>query len=144
MFSKTSEYALRALIYITQNAKNGARVNIKDIAKGIGSPAPFIAKILQDLSRKGIVQSAKGVNGGFYMSEENLQLSIMDVVKVIDGDKLFTGCGLGLPGCSDNHPCPIHYEFKHIKDSYTKLFSQNKMYMLSEEIHNNISTFLKY
>ena len=55
MFSKTCEYAIRALIYIAQKAKNGEKVGIKDIAVGIDSPEYFIAKILQELSRKGYV-----------------------------------------------------------------------------------------
>ena len=94
MFSKTCEYALRALIYVAQHSKNGDRVGIKDISKGISSPEFFIAKILQDLSRKGFVQSAKGPNGGFFMNDQNLEVSIAEIVKEIDGDKLFSGCGL--------------------------------------------------
>jgi AraC-like DNA-binding protein len=70
MFSKTCEYALRALIYIAQQSKNDSRVGIKDISKSINSPEHFIAKILQDLSRKGFVQSVKGPNGGFYMDQK--------------------------------------------------------------------------
>ena len=60
MFSKTCEYAIRALIFIAQKSKDGSRISIKDISSGIDSPEYFIAKILQDLSRKGFVQSAKG------------------------------------------------------------------------------------
>lgn len=59
MFSKTCEYAIRALIYIAQKSKDGNRIGIKEIASGIDSPEYFIAKILQDLSRKNFVQSAK-------------------------------------------------------------------------------------
>ena len=81
MFSKTCEYAIRALIYIAQKAKNGEKVGIKDIAVGIDSPEYFIAKILQELSRKGYVQSVKGPNGGFYMSKENLEMSLAEIVR---------------------------------------------------------------
>ena len=72
MFSKTCEYAIRALIFIAQKSKDRSRISIKDISSGIDSPEYFIAKILQDLSRKGFVQSAKGPNGGFYMEGKNL------------------------------------------------------------------------
>ena len=67
MFSKTCEYAIRAMIFIAQKSEHGIKVGIKEISKGIASPEHFIAKILQDLSRKGLVQSAKGPNGGFFL-----------------------------------------------------------------------------
>ena len=69
MFSKTCEYAIRAMIFIAQKSKDGNKVGIKEIAKGIDSPEHFIAKILQDLGRRGLLQSAKGPNGGFYLDE---------------------------------------------------------------------------
>ncbi|MDR6545111.1 Rrf2 family protein [Chryseobacterium rhizosphaerae] len=127
MFSKTCEYALRALIYIAQQSKNGSRVGIKDIAKSISSPEHFIAKILQDLSRKGFVQSAKGPNGGFYMDQQNLNNTIADIVREIDGDKLFSGCGLGLEQCSETHPCPLHDQFKSIRTNLRIMLESSKI-----------------
>ncbi|MBU3048144.1 Rrf2 family transcriptional regulator, partial [Chryseobacterium indologenes] len=127
MFSKTCEYALRALIYIAQQSKNGSRVGIKDISKSISSPEYFIAKILQDLSRKGFVQSAKGPNGGFYMDQNNLNVSIADIVREVDGDKLFSGCGLGLEQCSETHPCPLHDQFKSIRDNLREMLENSKI-----------------
>lgn len=52
MLSKTCEYAVRAVIYIAQQTKDGNRVGIKDVAKGIDSPEYFIAKILQEMVQK--------------------------------------------------------------------------------------------
>ena len=127
MFSKTCEYAIKAIIYIAQNAKDGHRVSIKAIAKGIGSPVHFIAKILQELSKKGMVQSIKGPHGGFYLEEETLNKSIADVVRVIDGDKIFVSCGLGLRYCSETNPCPIHYKYKHIKADITNMLQEAKL-----------------
>lgn len=127
MFSKTCEYALRALIYITQQTKNGGRIGIKDIAAGIHSPEYFIAKILQDLSRKGFVQSAKGPTGGFYLDNISLNRSLAEIVKEMDGDKIFSGCALGLKECSETHPCPVHNEFKHIRNNLQKMLSDMKI-----------------
>ena len=67
MFSKTCEYAIRAVLFIAQKSADGTKIGIREIAKGIDSPEHFIAKILQDLSRKGMVQSQKGPAGGFYL-----------------------------------------------------------------------------
>ncbi|MCQ9636693.1 Rrf2 family transcriptional regulator [Chryseobacterium sp. WG14] len=142
MFSKTCEYALRALIYIAQQSKNGGRVGIKDIAKSISSPEHFIAKILQDLSRKGFVQSAKGPNGGFYMDQQNLNNTIADIVREIDGDKLFSGCGLGLEQCSETHPCPLHDQFKSIRTNLRIMLESSKIQAFVDNLDLKL-TYLK-
>jgi len=142
MFSKTCEYAIRALIYIAQKSKDGSRIGIKDIALGIDSPEYFIAKILQELSRKGFVQSAKGPTGGFFMDGSNLKLSIADFVREIDGDKLFSGCGLGLKECSESHPCPIHNEFKHIRQAIKTMLEESRIQLFVENLDLKL-TFLK-
>ncbi|MCB0485648.1 MAG: Rrf2 family transcriptional regulator, partial [Flavobacteriaceae bacterium] len=67
MFSKACEYAIRATLYISIKSIEGSRLGIKEIAKEIDSPEPFTAKILQTLSREGIISSIKGPNGGFFL-----------------------------------------------------------------------------
>ncbi len=115
MFSKTCEYAIRAMLFVAQKSEQGNKIGIKEISKGVGAPEHFLAKILQDLSRKGIVQSIKGPNGGFFLDDSSRKTTLADIVKAIDGDKLFTGCGLGLKVCSEKNPCPLHDEFKVIR-----------------------------
>ncbi|WP_431211581.1 RrF2 family transcriptional regulator [Puia sp. P3] len=95
MFSKACEYAIRALLFIAQKTCNGSKVGIREIAKGIDSPEHFIAKILQGLSRKGLVQSQKGPSGGFYLDESSLNATLADVVRAVDGDSIFSGCATG-------------------------------------------------
>ena len=129
MFSKTCEYAIRALIFIAQKSQHGDRIGIKEISNGIDSPEYFIAKILQDLKRKGLVQSVKGPNGGFYMDEDDLERSIYDIVRIIDGDKLFVGCGFGLKECSEDQPCPIHSQFKIVREQIGAMLKATKISM---------------
>ena len=138
MFSKTCEYAIRAMLYIAQKSKDGERVSIKEISKGIDSPEHFIAKILQELSRKNLVLSIKGPNGGIYHNETTLQFSLADIVKTIDGNKLFEGCGLGLKQCSESHPCPIHTEFKNLRNGVTDLLENSKLGTFTKELEKQI------
>jgi len=142
MFSKTCEYAIRAMIFIAQKSKDGSKVGIKEIAKGIDSPEHFIAKILQELGRKGLLQSMKGPTGGFYLEKEDLSRTLAEIVKVIDGDKLFTGCGLGLKQCSETHPCPIHHEFKKVRKGIQNVLEKAKLGEFTDELEKNL-TFLK-
>ena len=134
MLSKTCEYALRAMIFIAQRSMDGTKVPITAIARGIDSPEPFIAKILQDLSRKGVLQSTKGPNGGFFLDEKGRQCSLAKIVRVVDGDRLFSGCGLGLKECSESQPCPIHNDFKAIRRDISDMLENARIGEFSEKL----------
>lgn len=143
IFSKTCEYAMRSVFFIAHRTASGSRVGIKEIASGIDSPEHFLAKILQDLSRKGIVQSAKGPNGGFYMDAAALKRPLSDVVEAVDGNSLFTGCGLGLEHCSETNPCPLHNEFKDIRNKIQKMLQETSISEFNEDLNLGITTLKK-
>lgn len=130
------------MIFIAKRSKDGEKAGIKEISKEIDSPESFIAKILQDLSRKGLVLSTKGPNGGFFLDEKLLQGSLASIVKSVDGEKIFSGCGLGLKQCSEAKPCPIHYQFKIIREEMRDMLERAKLSSFTEELENNL-TFLK-
>jgi Rrf2 family protein len=138
MFSKACEYGIRAMLYIARRSKEGTRVGIREISKAIDSPEPFMAKILQDLSRKGLVLSIKGPNGGFYMHMSHLQISLADIVSAIDGDQLFTGCGLGLKACNEKKPCPIHYQFKGLREDLKKMLQATAVGEFTESLEKGM------
>ena len=138
MFSKTCEYAIRAVLFITQRSGDGSRVGIREIAKGIDSPEHFIAKILQDLSRKGLVQSQKGPNGGFYLDKASLNYTLADIVRTVDGDRIFSGCGLGLKQCSETKPCPLHNEFKKIREEIYRVLHSAKVGEFNKELEKKL------
>lgn len=143
IFSKTCEYAMRAVFFIAHRTANGGRVGIKEIATGIDSPEAFLAKILQELTRKGIVNSAKGPNGGFYMSDYNLKLPLADVVNAVDGNGIFTGCGMGLQFCSATNPCPLHNEFKEIRNKIQAMMEHTTIGDFNEDLNLGILSLKK-
>lgn len=142
MFSKSCEYAIKAMIFIAQKSKEETRVSIKEIAKGTDAPEHFIAKILQDLSRRKLVHSVKGPNGGFYMDKSDLKTSLSDIVKAIDGDKIYVDCLLGLKACSEKNPCPVHFEYKEIKKNLIRVIEENTIGDFNEKLDSG-KFFLK-
>lgn len=142
MLSKTCEYAIRALIYTAQQTNEGHRVGVKDVAKGIDSPEYFIAKILQEMVRKNFLQSTKGPTGGFHLSEENLSNSLAVIVRQFDGDKIFNGCALGLKQCSEKNPCPLHNQFKEIRNGLKNMLESTTIKMLVDKLESK-KVFLK-
>ena len=143
IFSKTCEYAMRAVFFIAHRTADGGRVGIKAIAVGIDSPEHFLAKILQDLSRRGVVQSAKGPNGGFYVDNEILEMPLSAIVEAVDGNGIFIGCGLGLDYCSEENPCPIHHEFKAIRNQIQELLQSTKIGEFNEDLNLGIAVLKK-
>ncbi len=139
MFSKTCEYAIRAMLFIAQKSEQGNKIGIKEISKGVGAPEHFLAKILQDLSRKGLVQSIKGPNGGFFIGDSSRKTTLADIVKAIDGDQLFTGCGLGLKNCSEKNPCPLHDEFKVIRKKIHNMLESSTVSEFNIELIKGIT-----
>jgi Rrf2 family protein len=138
MFSKACEYGIRAMMYIAQKSKEGERCGIKEISKGIDSPEPFMGKILQDLSRKGLVMSIKGPNGGFYMDKESYKITLADIVTAIDGTQLFVGCGLGLKACNEKKPCPIHDEFKSIRTKLQTMLESTRIDEFAQSLEKGV------
>ena len=134
MFSKSCEYAIKAMIFVAQKSKDEDRVGVKEIAKGIDAPEHFIAKILQDLGKKKLIHSVKGPNGGFYMDSLNLKSSISDIVKAIDGDSLYKDCVIGLKACSEKNPCPVHFEYKEIKRNLISMLEENTIADFNEKL----------
>ncbi|MFT3904629.1 MAG: Rrf2 family transcriptional regulator [Niabella sp.] len=143
MFSKACEYGIRSAIFIAKSSLKGERVGIKEIAREIDSPEAFTAKILQTLTREQLVESTKGVGGGFEVSEKQMKKVLLaDIVNAIDGNSIYVGCGLGLPSCNEKKPCPIHYEFKEVRNKLKEVLTSTTLYDLAMGMAVG-NTFLK-
>ena len=139
MISKSCKYAIRATVYIASKAKENIKVGVKEIAKEIEAPEPFTGKILQILNRNKIVTSVKGPYGGFYCEENQLDLPIIEVVKTIDGMGFFTDCVFGLHQCSDDHPCPMHFQYAKTRDEIYNSFKNTTIRSLADNLTSGIA-----
>lgn len=139
MFSKSCEYGLRATIYIAQQTTLNNKVHLNTIAQEIGSPQPFTAKVLQLLAKNNIVKAIKGPHGGFLIDEKNLKtLLLSDIVNAIDGNKIYTGCGLGLKQCDANSPCPLHDNFIAIRENLKTMLESTTLKSLAHDMNTNL------
>ena len=139
MLSNTSRYAIRALIYLVINYKEKEKIGIKKIAKDLDIPSPFLGKILQILAKKRILSSTKGPNGGFYASEATTETTLMDIIKIIDGNDLFDKCLISNKDCNDikGNKCSLHDHYESIRKSLTDLFSDYTIGKLAQEYKNS-------
>ena len=121
VLSKSSEYGLRALLYMV--GKGGQEyVSIREMSEQLDISFHFLTKILQSLTQANILASYRGPSGGvaFNISPEKILLS--DVVRVLEGDDFFETCLLGLPGCGEKAPCPMHQFWKEIRGALRREF----------------------
>ena len=134
MLSNACKYAIRSILYLAIHTDETTKIGVKKIAEDLDTPQPFLAKLLQQLTKNNLVSSIKGPNGGFYLSEENKNNSIWDIVKNIDGTEKFDQCFLGLKVCSDKKPCPVHYIAAPFKKQILEDFRDKTILKVSEEI----------
>jgi Rrf2 family iron-sulfur cluster assembly transcriptional regulator len=143
VFSKSCEYAIKAAIFIANNSLVDKKVGFVDIAKMIDSPEAFTAKILQKLTKDGVILSVRGVNGGFYIPKNLIaKVKLAHVVQAIDGDAVFKGCGLGMEKCNANRPCPLHDKFMSIRSDLRIMLETTNLEELALGLKSG-ETFLK-
>jgi len=142
MFTKACEYAIRAVLIVAIKGKEDSKLSIQQIAKEIDSPLAFTAKIMQTLTREGLVASVKGPNGGFYLDPKAKPVSLSQIVQAMDDESVLNTCALGLKECSDEQPCPIHHQVKAYKNKLKKVMEEKTVQLLAKELEEG-KTFLK-
>ena len=137
MLGRTTEYAIRAMVYIYIRNLEGGRPSFKEIAKNIDSPEQFTGKVLQNLARSGLVSSVKGKGGGFYFSDPLRSLTLYEVIRAVEGDGYFSKCGFGLKQCDSTHPCPMHEEYSEIRGGFFRLANKQTIQSLATKINES-------
>jgi len=136
MVGKTSEYAIRALVFIYMQNQAGKRPGFREIAEKTNSPEQFTAKILQKLAREQLVFSAKGRGGGFFFDQPVVPLNLYDVIRVLEGESFFSKCGFGLEQCNCENPCPMHDEYSPVREGFFKLVKNVTIQSLAYKIYD--------
>ena len=136
MLSKSSQYAIRAVLYLSLNSNEKRKYSPKKIAKEMSIPAPFLAKTLQELTKRNLISSVKGRNGGFYLTEQNKQHTLISIVDSIDGIDKFQECLLGLTVCSNENPCSLHHAISPLRKKLVEELTFKTIDDLSKEIIN--------
>src|ERR1019366_3309478 len=113
IFSRPCEYAIRALTHMAGSPADLARAG--EIAKAEDVPLPILSKVLQELVRKGLLESRRGPGGGFWLSRRPELITLRDIVAAIDGLDHFMDCVAGLKVCSEEAPCPLHKNWKGMR-----------------------------
>ncbi len=107
IYSKTCEYAIRALLFLASRPK-GEYVLTRVVSAGTGIPPAYLAKIFRDLAHHKILLSRRGAAGGVALAVEPKAVSLQQIVLLMDDPAHLKACVMGLDRCSDQNACPLH------------------------------------
>lgn len=114
LYSKPCEYAIRAAAYLARQPQDRL-IPVSQIARSESIPVPFLSRILYQLAQEGLLASRTGPGGGFQLARAAKDISLQDVVAVVDGLEGLQQCAVGLARCSDEMPCPLHDMWKELR-----------------------------
>jgi Rrf2 family transcriptional regulator, iron-sulfur cluster assembly transcription factor len=134
IFSRQCEYALQAVLFLALK-KEGTRVPIKDLTRKLKIPYHFLGKIMQDLTRKGLLVSVKGPRGGFALAMPASKITLFHIVDAIDGASFTRSCVMGFPECSGKHPCAVHTEWDELRNGIYSMLVNKSIAELAQEMH---------
>lgn len=134
ILSKSCQYGVRALLYIATESDKSKKTELVKIAETLDIPKPYLAKIMQQLVKRGLARSTKGPNGGFYMTPKEKSKNLLNIIEAIDGLEYFSQCGLGMEQCDTDNPCPIHIEMVKIRENLMKTFGKYSVEKIGQKI----------
>jgi Rrf2 family transcriptional regulator, iron-sulfur cluster assembly transcription factor len=138
MLSNSCRYGIRAVIYLASQPESDGKTGIRQISRDLDLPTPFLAKILQQLAKQKILSSTKGPHGGFSILKDPQTITLYDIVKIIDGDEVFTNCIMHNGPCisvdDTKKPCPLHDDYSKTRNDRINLFRGKTIYDLAERV----------
>jgi Rrf2 family protein len=126
MLTKSGVHAVRALAVLAELPEGEYR-GASAIADETNAPRNYLGKLLQLLSRFGLVESQKGLGGGFRLARDPKDISLYDVAEAIENVGHWYDCILGKPTCSDSNPCAVHTRWGPVRDAYLQLLEQTRI-----------------
>lgn len=117
LISQTTEYAIRAIIELAQQ-EPAVYILAKDLAGKLDLPHHYLGKILQQLSRAGILESVRGRQGGFRLARPANTIKLREVIEPFENVEKKEECILGQDKCNDKVACPLHPFWKEVRNRY--------------------------
>lgn len=126
MLTKTGTHAIRALMVLA-DLNEGQFAGAVQIAGKLEAPANYLSKLLQSLSRTGLVISQKGQGGGFRLAKPADEIRLIDIIEPVEPVERWTRCVLGKAECSNEHPCALHTRWREIAQRYLAILEGTRL-----------------
>lgn len=134
IYSKSAEYAIQAMIYLAEH-RSEENTMVSTIAEDYNIPRHFLAKLVQSLAKHYLIKSVRGRNGGIKLSKPARDIRVIDIIYAIDGPPAENEmCVIGLDECSDSVPCPMHDQWKLIKENIRVQLGHENLEVLADRL----------
>jgi Rrf2 family protein len=135
LLSQTAHYALRAVYFLISNGDDKWHLT-KDVAEVTRIPAPYLARIMSTLAKKGILRSRTGMGGGFSVGKEGLKYSLYDIVSQFDNIDSIPDCMFGFINCDGKDHLELHDQWRALKQSLIDILKNTSLGALKEKYSN--------
>ena len=132
LYSKSAKYAIKSLTSLVGLSQDQYRT-AGEVAECQEVPADFLSKIFQRLAKEGLLDSQKGRGGGFRLERPAEEISLLEIVHAVDGEDVFHRCPFDTRNCDPKEPCPLHQDWKPIRDQIVGFLEQKKISDLVQE-----------
>ena len=138
MLSKTGRYGIRALLYLAANSSEKCLLGVRDLALKTEISEHMLSKVLQFLTKRDIITSRKGRNGGFYMTQDQKNLNLVQVIKELEQTEyLISVCLLGQKYCNSKLKCPYHDRVTRIRSELQAIYAADTIEETALKIMNS-------
>lgn len=127
MLSNTSKYGLKTIMFLARMSAMNTKYTVKQLASELDVPQYFLSKIMQDLSKRNMVGSQKGPGGGFYLTQDHLQKTPYEYLRVLEGDGFWEFCMFESKPCGFSEPCIFHHIFTRYKENFIRELSDKTL-----------------
>jgi Rrf2 family transcriptional regulator, iron-sulfur cluster assembly transcription factor len=115
IFSKSFGYAVRGVLYIALMQDEKRYVQVEEIAARLSVPRHFMGKIMKKMVKEGVLISTKGPAGGFSVTKDTMNVSMLRLIDITEGLSTFHSCALRQVECSALNPCPVHFRIEEVR-----------------------------
>ncbi len=142
IFSRQCEYALQAVLYLSLRPR-GEMTSIRRMAGHLKIPYHFLGKIMQSLCKTGLLVSVKGPAGGFALARPAGEITLLQIVRAVDGDGFAKKCVLGLPRCSGRKHCAVHATWRGVRARIVEMLDTKSIGELARETRKQESRIVE-
>lgn len=133
-FQKTTEYAIRVMVYLANHQEELYSVN--QLHQILHIPYKYLGRLMNTLSRAGLVEVVQGKYGGYRLNPDRQNVYLYEIIGVVEGLENYERCVLGFENCADENPCPLHQFWLQHREGIKNLIYNTQL--LDLEKQNNM------
>lgn len=122
LVTRKTDYAVRCVLYLARDDDQVS--NVTEVSKAMHIPKTFLAKIFQKLVKAGLVESIRGMNGGFRLARKPSKISLLDIMDAIQGPAAINLCAVDKRKCRRSAACAVHPVWVELRRDVNRKLSE--------------------